>query len=160
VPVDRLANGIFPSLRTGHQMDLTRLAGSMPLWIRRRAERRDVAVSCRTVGLDAERFDAPIRQLSGGNQQKAVVARALRAAPRVLLAHEPTAGVDVAARAAIHALLRDIAATGVAVLLASSDTGEVAAVADRVIVLRRGRVAYAGEPPDGNAIAELTMGAA
>ncbi len=82
----------------------------------------------------------PIATLSGGNQQKAVLARALEREPSVLILDEPTRGVDVGAKAEIHAMVRDLAARGVAVLVVSSDLPEVVALGDRVLVVREGRI--------------------
>ena len=78
--------------------------------------------------------------LSGGNQQKVVLARWLEAGTRVLLLSEPTRGVDVGARADIYAVLEELRGRGFAVLLASSDLEEIEATADRTLVFARGRV--------------------
>jgi ribose transport system ATP-binding protein len=86
---------------------------------------------------EAER---PLDLFSGGNQQKVVLAKWLRNDPRVLLLDEPTQGVDVGAKAAIYALIDAATARGTAVLVASSDTRELAAICDRVLVLRDGVV--------------------
>ena len=85
--------------------------------------------------------EAAIESLSGGNQQKLLLARALRHRPRLLLLDEPTAGVDVGAKAEIHAAIVRLAAAGAAVLLASSDLPELLAVCDRIAVLYRGTCA-------------------
>ena len=78
--------------------------------------------------------------LSGGNQQKVVLGKWLERPPRILLLDEPTRGVDVGAREEIYALIAALARRGVAVLVASSDLPEVQRLADRILVLRRGRV--------------------
>jgi ribose transport system ATP-binding protein len=83
----------------------------------------------------------PIAELSGGNQQKVVIGRWLRRDVRVWLLDEPTRGVDVAARRSIYALLRERAAAGAAILVASSDYEELATLCDRIVVLSRGEVA-------------------
>ena len=85
--------------------------------------------------------DAAFTSLSGGNQQKIVLAKWLRLRPRVLLLDEPTQGVDVHAKAVIHHLARDVATGGGAVLIASADDEELSECCDRVLVLRDGRIA-------------------
>ena len=80
-----------------------------------------------------------VRTLSGGNQQKVVLARWLLRDCRVLLLDEPTRGVDVGARAELYALIRRLADSGVAILLVSSEIPEVLGLADRVLVIREGR---------------------
>jgi ABC-type sugar transport system ATPase subunit len=78
--------------------------------------------------------------LSGGNQQKIVVAKWLATAPKVILLDEPTKGVDVGAKFEIHEIIRQEAARGAACLVASSDLPEVLALADRIVVMREGRI--------------------
>ncbi|RMI39840.1 sugar ABC transporter ATP-binding protein [Streptomyces triticirhizae] len=98
-----------------------------------------------------------VRFLSGGNQQKVVIAKWLAARPRVLLFDEPTRGVDVGAKAAIHTLVRELAAEGLAVLLISSELPELIGMSDRVLVLSDGRPA--GELPAGPSEEEIMRGA-
>jgi ribose transport system ATP-binding protein len=81
-----------------------------------------------------------VRNLSGGNQQKVVIARWLTLKPRVLILDEPTRGVDVGAKAEIHGLMRQLAQEGVAVLMISSVLPEVIGVSDRIIVMHEGRI--------------------
>lgn len=83
----------------------------------------------------------PITSLSGGNQQKAVIAKCLLAAPRVLLLDEPSRGVDVGARGEIFEIARGLARAGMAILFSSSDLHETMALSDRVIVMAQGRLA-------------------
>jgi ABC-type sugar transport system ATPase subunit len=85
-------------------------------------------------------LEAPVDELSGGNQQKVAFARCLVAEPRVLLLDEPTRGIDVGARGEVHRLVRELTQKGVALLLSSSDLEETFALCDRVVVLSRGRV--------------------
>ena len=105
------------------------------------AERAAGAAAIRDVGIRAVSPDVAAGTLSGGNQQKVLVARWLRTRPRVLLLDEPTRGVDVGAREEIYALVDRLARAGLAVVVVSSDLAEVIGLADRVIVLRAGRVA-------------------
>ncbi|MDK1347650.1 sugar ABC transporter ATP-binding protein [Streptomyces sp. 378] len=99
------------------------------------------------VELHAAGEDQEIRFLSGGNQQKVVLARWLALAPRILLFDEPTRGIDVGAKSAIHDLVRRLARDGAAVLMVSSELPELLGMSDRIIVMRDGRIA--GELPAG-----------
>ena len=85
--------------------------------------------------------------LSGGNQQKVILARWMQREPEVLLLDEPTQGVDVTSRAEIYRIIRDAADAGTGVLMASSDFDEVANLCDRVIVIRKGAIADAAAQP-------------
>ncbi|NLY52498.1 MAG: sugar ABC transporter ATP-binding protein, partial [Firmicutes bacterium] len=82
-----------------------------------------------------------VDQFSGGNQQKAVLAKWLAYEPKVLIVDEPTNGIDVGAKSEIHQLLRDLAASGIGIIMISSELPEVLAVCDRILVMRRGRIA-------------------
>ena len=81
-----------------------------------------------------------VRNLSGGNQQKTIIARWLAAKPKVLIMDEPTRGIDVGAKAEIHALMGQLAQEGVGVLMISSELPEILGVSDRVIVMHEGRI--------------------
>ncbi|TQM11502.1 sugar ABC transporter ATP-binding protein [Pseudonocardia kunmingensis] len=107
---------------------------------------RDLLAS---VGLRSAGEDQEVRFLSGGNQQKVVLAKWLAADPRVLLLDEPTRGIDVGAKAAVHELVRAQAAAGMAVLLVCSELPELIGMSDRIVVLHEGEVA--GELPAGAA---------
>lgn len=109
-------------------------------YVRRGLERRSVAQVMQRLDVRASSADAGTRTLSGGNQQKLLFARVLLAAPSVLIADEPTRGVDVGARRAIHELLIELAAEGKGILLISSDTEEVLALAHRILVMQAGRI--------------------
>ena len=84
-------------------------------------------------------LDTPVEQLSGGNQQKTMLAKWLNAQPRVLILDEPTRGIDVGAKAEVHQIVDELAASGMAIILISSDLPEVIAMSDRVLVMREGR---------------------
>ncbi|GGW35926.1 sugar ABC transporter ATP-binding protein [Streptomyces griseoloalbus] len=111
-------------------------------WIDRGAELRAARAATRELSLRPDNPDVPVRTLSGGNQQKAVLARWLLRGCRVLLLDEPTRGVDVGARAELYAVIRRLADEGLAVLLVSSEVPEVLGLADRVLVLREGTVVH------------------
>jgi ribose transport system ATP-binding protein len=95
----------------------------------------------------AASFEQEVRLLSGGNQQRVIIARWLALDPEVLIFSEPTRGIDVAAKAAIYKIMRDLANRGRAILMISSDLPEIVGVSDRIVVMREGSVA--GELPGG-----------
>ncbi|WP_053851280.1 sugar ABC transporter ATP-binding protein [Streptomyces sp. NRRL B-24085] len=111
-------------------------------WLDRGAELGAARAATRELSLRPDNPSVPIRTLSGGNQQKAVLARWLLRGCRVLLLDEPTRGVDVGARAELYAVVRRLADEGLAVLLVSSEVPEVLGLADRVLVLREGSVVH------------------
>ncbi|MFF7249363.1 sugar ABC transporter ATP-binding protein [Embleya sp. NPDC008237] len=148
VPEERARDGAFLSLSVTENLSAStirryRRGG----WLRRTDERRDAERDIDTYGIKGT-ADAPIARLSGGNQQKAVMARAMRSAPVVLLLDEPTQGVDVGARADIHARIDAAVAGGAGVLLATSDLDELLHLADRVLVLADGRITSEASGPD------------
>lgn len=128
-------------------------------WIDRGAERRAAQTATRELSLRPDAPDAPVRTLSGGNQQKAVLARWLLRGCRVLLLDEPTRGVDVGARAELYAVIRRLADEGLAVLLVSSEVPEVLGLADRVLVLREGHVVHTADARelDEHRVLDLVM---
>jgi ribose transport system ATP-binding protein len=113
-----------------------------------RAEREAAAELAEALDVRPVGVDRPVRNLSGGNQQKVVLARWLMRDCRVLLLDEPTRGVDVGARSEIYALVRRLAASGVAIVLVSSEVEEVLGLADRVVVMREGRAVHTGPAQD------------
>ncbi|MEW2288874.1 sugar ABC transporter ATP-binding protein [Streptomyces sp. NPDC047841] len=128
-------------------------------WIDRRGERGAARAATRELSLRPDNPDVPVRTLSGGNQQKAVLARWLLCGCRVLLLDEPTRGVDVGARAELYAVVRRLADEGLAVLLVSSEVPEVLGLADRVLVLREGRVVHTApaQELDEHRVLDLVM---
>lgn len=139
VPADRRRDGIAPTLTVAE--NATVLVSERYVRFGRIQARRVRALVRQLL----ERFDvrprdpgATLSQLSGGNQQRVVLAKWLEIKPRLLLLHEPTQGVDVAARAAIYRLVREAAAGGMATLWVSSDFEELAAVCDRVLIMADG----------------------
>ncbi len=142
VPSDRRRHGAVVTMNARENLTLPRIGDSRRVRLRldRRRERND---SARWLTAAAVRPHDPERRFalfSGGNQQKIVLAKWLRLTPAVLLLEEPTQGVDVGAKAGIYDLLARAAGAGAAVLVASSDVKELAAVCDRVLVLDRGTV--------------------
>ena len=124
-----------------------------------RAERRVAQEQAEALDLRPAGVDRAIRTLSGGNQQKAMLARWLVHGCRVLLLDEPTRGVDVGARAEIYALIRRLADEGAAVVVVSSEIPEVLGLSDRVLVVSEGRVVHEGPATaiDEHAVLDLVM---
>ena len=124
-----------------------------------RAERRRATELTTSLDVRPTGVDRAVRTLSGGNQQKVVLARWLLRECRVLLLDEPTRGVDVGARSEIYALVRRLADSGVAVLVVSSEVEEVLGLSDRVLVIREGAVVHesAADEIDESAVLDLVM---
>ncbi|HYJ21885.1 MAG TPA: sugar ABC transporter ATP-binding protein [Solirubrobacterales bacterium] len=158
VPEDRQKDAAFAELSVGENLSLTVVPD---YWHRgvlnRRRERRDTLGLFDSFLITAESEEAELRSLSGGNQQKVVLARWLRREPRIILLDEPTQGVDVGARAEIYELVHRAVAAGAAALVASSDFEELARLCDRVIVLRKGVLVaeLRGEDLDAERIARV-----
>jgi erythritol transport system ATP-binding protein len=142
VPEDRQGAGVVPTLCVGHNLALASLRRRVRAGRIRRVEERDAVrgeierLRVRTAGLGE-----PIAALSGGNQQKVVIGRALLTQPRVLLLDEPARGIDVAAKAEIFRLMDALASDGVAVVFVSSEARELLALSDRILVMSEGEVA-------------------
>ncbi|MBB4660621.1 sugar ABC transporter ATP-binding protein [Conexibacter arvalis] len=148
VPEDRAGQGAFLELGVRENLLASQLPAYRRLWLRRGREDDATAAAIRDFGVRCPGPEAELSRLSGGNQQKIVIARWLTAGTRLLLLDEPTQGVDVGARADIYALIRAAAERGMAVLVASADADELLELCDRVVVLERGRIgaqATAGE---------------
>jgi ribose transport system ATP-binding protein len=154
-PADAIKAGIafVPENRVGQGLFLDQpVAGNLTAATLRRfftrgsidtaSERSHGATRIGDFGIKAASPDAAISTLSGGNQQKVILARWLDTSPVLLLLDEPTQGVDVGARAEIHAIIRSAVAAGMSVILVSSDLDELCEVSDRVMVLRRGRMTH------------------
>jgi len=126
----------------------------------KRREQRVVGEALRSVDARAASTSMPVSSLSGGNQQKAALAKWLVRTPRLLLADEPTRGIDVGAKRAIYDLIHGLAADGLGVLLISSELGEVLGLAHRVIALRAGRIVgeYSGDQAQEETIMRAVFG--
>lgn len=143
IPEDRTTEGLIPTLSLTENVVLGSRADDP--WVRRgrldwRVARARTATLLEEYGVAAPGPDVPAAALSGGNQQKVILARELARHPRVVVAENPTRGLDVRAAAAIHDRLRAAAAGGAAVLVYSSDLDEVLALAGRILVAARGRL--------------------
>jgi erythritol transport system ATP-binding protein len=140
VPEDRQRQALIPTASVSHNISLSCLRSiATANVVSARRERSVVNGIIKALSIKASAPSASIQSLSGGNQQKAVIARALLTQPKALVLDEPTRGVDVGAKAEIFELMRKQAAAGIGILFCSSELPEILAVADRVLVLSRGR---------------------
>ena len=98
--------------------------------------------------LRAASLDQDVGLLSGGNQQKVLIAKWLATKPRVIILDEPTKGIDIGSKAAVHEFMAELAAEGLAVIMVSSEIPEILGMSDRVIVMREGRIAAELTGPD------------
>ena len=159
IPEDRTSEGLIPELSLTENVVLG--SGREEPWMRGgridwRAAERHTAELLQAYDVVAAGPRAPASSLSGGNQQKVVIARELSRRPRVVVAENPTRGLDLRATAAVHRRLRAAAEAGAAVLVHSSDLDEVLELATRVLVVSRGVVA---EPPSGTTAGREEIGA-
>ena len=129
-------------------------------WLSPRREREVFNAEKHRLQIRASSPDQAASQLSGGNQQKVVLAKWLRTNPKVLLLDEPTRGIDVGAKTEIYRIIRELAALGMAVVIVSSDLPEVTGLAHRVVVCRRGRLVgeFSGDEIDEESIMNLALG--
>ncbi|TSA35008.1 MAG: sugar ABC transporter ATP-binding protein [Opitutales bacterium] len=141
VTEDRKGLGLIPALGVGQNITLTALRdlSSGPL-LNHRAEAAAVNSRMTEFAVKASSRAQPIAQLSGGNQQKALLARCLLGNPDLIILDEPTRGIDIGAKAEIYALIQKLARAGKGILLVSSELPEVLSLAHRIVVLRRGSV--------------------
>jgi len=163
LPPDRKRQGLFLTMNVWKNI----VAGALSefSWFGLLDDRRMQRTATEQVArmhVQAAGIDQPIVNLSGGNQQKVLLALALMTEPRILIVDEPTRGIDVAAKAQIHALLRQLALSGVAILLISSDLPEVLSLADRVLVMHKGQVSgiLDGAGPSEEQVLTLASGSA
>ncbi|MGF6985530.1 ribose transport system ATP-binding protein [Paraburkholderia atlantica] len=141
IPGDRHREGIFGDLSVRENFSIRSLQfDSLNGWVRQRSEAKRARDAVARFAVKTPSIDTPVRSLSGGNQQKLVLASVLASRPKVLLVDEPTQGVDIGARMEIYKVLREAAAAGTAVLVVSSDAHEVAGLCDRVLIFSRGHV--------------------
>ncbi|NEM91817.1 ATP-binding cassette domain-containing protein [Galbitalea soli] len=141
MPADRHGEGLAMSLSVRENAAISALKSFKRfLFVSRRTELKTVGESLRSLSVKAPSMDAAVSSLSGGNQQKVVISRALLSDPVLLIADEPTQGVDVGARAEIYAILREASSRGIPVVIASSDAKELEGLCDQVIVMSRGQI--------------------
>ena len=141
VPEDRQSQGSILPFSIAANIALPNLEMLAPRgWYRRRRENELARQWIEALGIKAQGPAQPVQSLSGGNQQKVVIAKWLARKPAVLILDEPTKGIDVGAKAAVHAVTSEFACAGNGVILISSELPEILGMSDRVLVMRRGRL--------------------
>jgi ribose transport system ATP-binding protein len=141
IPEDRRGLGLITEMTIRENVTLPALhAYSSGGLINRLKEQAAAKKICETLRVKATSIDMKAANLSGGNQQKVVLAKWLSLNPKLILFDEPTRGIDVAAKAEIYHLMRNLANEGVAIVMISSDMEEILAISDRVAVMREGQI--------------------
>ena len=159
VPEDRRLQGLVMDLSIARNATLTRMRALTRLGlIRAGAENRLAREWADRLQLRFHRLEDPVGFLSGGNQQKVVLAKWLATEPKLLIVDEPTRGIDVGTKSEVHRLMSELAGRGLAVLMISSELPEVLGMADRVLVMHEGRLT--GELSRDEADEERVMRAA
>ena len=141
VTEDRKKDGLVLGMSVRENFSLTHLEGYARLsFVDRVAEALGCQVFVRRLDIKTPGIEQQAGKLSGGNQQKIVIAKWVARSPKVLIVDEPTRGIDIAAKADVHKLLQELASRGMAIIVVSSDLPEVLAISDRVNVVRQGRI--------------------
>ena len=142
VPEERGRQGAIAGLPIFQNITLPSLSATSRAGFLRLAEEfrlaRDYAAR---LGLRAASLDQDVGTLSGGNQQKVVIGKWLARSPRIIILDEPTKGIDIGSKAAVHAIMGELAAEGISIIMVSSEIPEILGMSDRVVVMRAGRIA-------------------
>ncbi len=141
VPEDRQHQGAHLGMSIQHNVTLPQLAAfGTWVWGKRRRELAMTREYAERLELKASNFGQLVAELSGGNQQKVVLAKWLATRPKVIIIDEPTKGIDIGSKAAVHGFIRELVRDGLAVILVSSELPEVIGLSDRVMVMHQGRI--------------------
>jgi len=143
VPEDRKKDGLFLDHGVDFNLTLTVLRELVNSWgkLDLHEEKGRVGKYAKSMRVKCNNFEDPIRMLSGGNQQKVLLAKVMARQPKVLLLDEPTRGIDVGAKEEIYSIIRSLATQGLSILVVSSELPEILSLCDRVLVLREGKLA-------------------
>jgi len=141
VPEDRQLHGLIPAMHITSNISLPMLNQYASMgWLQDKLELKSSYEAARQMEVRANNIWQQARELSGGNQQKVVLAKWLSTKPRILILDEPTRGIDVGTKAAVHELMSNLAAEGMAILMISSELPEILGMSDRIIVMREGHL--------------------
>jgi ABC-type sugar transport system ATPase subunit len=139
VPEDRKSHGILINLPIYKNMTLSYLAREPTFWIHKYKEESLVKSKINELSIKTMSLGLPVSSLSGGNQQKVVIAKWLLTEPELLFLDEPTRGIDIGAKFEIYRLIDRLASLGVAIVLVSSELPEILALSDRILIMKNGR---------------------
>jgi erythritol transport system ATP-binding protein len=141
IPEDRQREGLIQPLTVRDNMILSSLRKYLNgVYLSKKKERTSVAQLIKQLSIKVSNSEALITSLSGGNQQKVVIAKGLLTSPKVLLMDEPTRGIDIGAKADVFKLMNELAASGLGIVFISSELREVIGMADRILVMSKGRI--------------------
>ena len=141
VPEDRQLHGLIPAMHITSNISLPMLGNYANWgWLKNKLERKVTYDAACQMEVRANNIWQDARELSGGNQQKVVLAKWLSTHPRILILDEPTRGIDVGTKAAVHALMSQLASEGMAILMISSELPEVLGMSDRILVMYEGHM--------------------
>ena len=141
VPEDRQGNGLLMEFSVANNITFAAMKLISRFgWLKKQAERLIAEKSRSQFNIIVRNVNQPVRELSGGNQQKVVLSKWLLTSPKLLILDEPTRGIDVGAKAEVHSLINELAREGKGILMISSDLPEVLALSDRIYVMREGRI--------------------
>lgn len=140
MPEDRKHDGLLQDLNIRFNICISKLVMGRSLFVNRDEQEKCALQQIQDLGIKLSDMEAPVRSLSGGNQQKVLLAKWLLIAPDVLIVDEPTRGVDIGAKADIYRILRALARSGVAILMVSSEIPEILSLCNRILVMREGSV--------------------
>jgi len=151
VPEDRQHHGLVLPMNISHNITLPILSEFVKGgWVDNEDELEAAGQAASQMEVKAASIWQKARELSGGNQQKVVLAKWLATHPRILILDEPTRGIDVGTKAAVHGLMSELAAQGMAILMISSELPEILGMSDRILVMREGRVTAHFERAEAN----------
>ena len=137
---DRKKTGIFPNLSVCKNIYVSNMCKQKGFWLNQGAEEEKAREGVKIHNVKTSSITAPISSLSGGNQQKVLVARCMRVNPKVLILDEPTRGIDVNAKAEIHRKVRALAEQGIGIIVVSSEMPEIMGLCDRIVMMKDGEV--------------------
>ncbi|EYD78236.1 Ribose ABC transport system, ATP-binding protein RbsA [Rubellimicrobium mesophilum DSM 19309] len=152
IPEDRKRDGLIGTMAIRENLTLSSLrdftrAGRLDL----KAEARKAIDFVKRLGIKAASVENPVFSLSGGNQQKVVIGKALMTQPRVLLMDEPSRGIDIGAKAEVFRVMRQLSAQGLGIVFVTSDLDEVLSLSDRIVVMANGRISASFEAREADA---------